>query len=149
MRSDAERLAGRLGVAGRMAFLGSRAEATELLAASDALLFASRPDGMEGMPGVLIEAAMLGVPAIAYDVAGVREVVSDGASGYVVPWGQETMLADKALSVLTDRRTKELLGSAGRDLARRSFEIGAIARRYGALYREIVGAPRAQESAAA
>ena len=45
---------------GRM--LGVRGDVGDLLSLADALLFASRPDGMEGMPASLIEAGMLGTP---------------------------------------------------------------------------------------
>ena len=44
-------------------FLGSRADMGDVLAAADVVLFASRSDGMEGMPAVVIEGGMGGFPS--------------------------------------------------------------------------------------
>ena len=71
MRSRMEAEVSSLGLHDRMRMLGVRTDVPDLLSMADALLFASRPDGMEGMPASLIEAGMLGTPSVAYDVAGV------------------------------------------------------------------------------
>lgn len=63
--------------------LGSRSDVADLLRGSDLLVFPSRPAG-EGMPGVLIEAGLSGIPVVATDVPGVRTIVEDGATGVVV-----------------------------------------------------------------
>ena len=89
MRSQMEREVSVLGLHDRVRMLGVRCDVPDLLRLADALLFASRPDGMEGMPASLIEAGMLSTSSVAYDVAGVGEVVTDGETGRLVPWGEE------------------------------------------------------------
>ena len=69
--------------AARVELLGSRSDVAELLRESDIMVFPSRPAG-EGMPGVLIEAGLSGVPVVACDVPGVHTVLSDGETGLVV-----------------------------------------------------------------
>jgi glycosyltransferase involved in cell wall biosynthesis len=64
--------------------LGSRPDIPDLLARSDIMVFPSRPTG-EGMPGVLIEAGLTGIPVVATDVPGVRTVIADGETGVIVP----------------------------------------------------------------
>ncbi len=64
--------------------LGSRSDVADLLRGSDLLVFPSRPAG-EGMPGVLIEAGLSGIPVVATDVPGVRTIVEDGATGWSWP----------------------------------------------------------------
>ena len=63
--------------------LGSRADVPELLRQSDILVFTSRPTG-EGMPGVLIEAGLSGLPAVSTPVPGAGTVLSDGRTGVIV-----------------------------------------------------------------
>ena len=62
-------------------FLGSRADMGDVLAAADVVLFASRSDGMEGMPAVVIEGGMSGLPVAAFAVAGVARWSSMGKPG--------------------------------------------------------------------
>ena len=73
------------GLRGRCLVLGERSDVGDLFAASDVFLFASRPDGMEGMPAAVIEAGMAGVPVAGYSIAGVPEVVEHGLTGLLAP----------------------------------------------------------------
>ncbi|HET6953658.1 MAG TPA: glycosyltransferase, partial [Acidimicrobiales bacterium] len=75
---------------GRVTFAGVVPGARPVLAASDVLVLPSRS---EGMPGVLIEAGLSGVPVVASAVGGVPEVVADGETGVLVPPGDEAALA--------------------------------------------------------
>ena len=62
--------------------LGSVDEASQYLKAADVFVLASRS---EGMPYVLIEALLAGVPIVATRVGGIPEVVEDGVSGLLTP----------------------------------------------------------------
>lgn len=68
-------------IANRVRFLGSVANPNIVYAASDVIVLTS---STEGVPGVLIEAALAGRPVVATDVGGVREVVIDGQTGIVL-----------------------------------------------------------------
>jgi glycosyltransferase involved in cell wall biosynthesis len=67
---------------GPTSVLGSVADVRPVLEAADVLVLASRT---EGVPGVAIQAALLGVPVAAFDVGGCAEVVVDGVTGALVP----------------------------------------------------------------
>ena len=101
------------------------------------MLFAGRPDGMEGMPAVLIEAAMVGLPVVAFDVAGVSEVVMNGETGFVVPWRNIAALAEAALQILGDDERAARFGGTARALAA-GFGIEVVGERYVDLYRSLV-----------
>ncbi len=75
-------LAGPAAAAG-VELLGSRSDVAEVLRGADVFVFPSLPTG-EGMPGVLIEAGLTGLPVVATAVPGVRTIVEDGTSGFVV-----------------------------------------------------------------
>jgi len=82
-RSALERLARDVGVAERVRFLGlvAHADLAELYSAADALVLAS---SREGWANVLLEAMACGTPAIASDVWGNAEVVTEPAAGLLV-----------------------------------------------------------------
>jgi glycosyltransferase involved in cell wall biosynthesis len=123
---------------GRVRLLGSRRDVGDLLAASDVLLFASRNDGMEGMPAVVIEAGMAGLPVAGYAVAGVPEVVDDGITGMLVTYGDVDALGDRLLALLEDEKLRREMGSAAAKRCRASFDVRKVASRYVELYREVV-----------
>jgi glycosyltransferase involved in cell wall biosynthesis len=121
----------------RIRVLGSRTDIGDLLATSDAVLFASRPDGMEGMPTILIEAGLAGVPVVAFDVAGVSEVVIAGTTGYLVPAGDVDGLVERLSKLVTDEKLRSEMGLAARQHCAANFDIRAIAPRYLELYRAV------------
>lgn len=138
MRRQVEQEVSAIGLASRTRFLGIRSDVPDLAAAADALLFASRPDGMEGMPAVLIEAGMLGLPVAAYDVAGVSEVVSDGETGRLIGWGREQELGDALIALLSNPALGAAMGNAARARCLSHFDIRSIAPRYAAVYEGLV-----------
>ena len=90
------------------------------------------------MPAVAIEAGISGLPVAGYDVAGLSEVVEDGTSGFLVPWGDVDGLALRVSKLLHDEELRRSMGSAGRDICRGRFDIRALAPRYMGVYREVV-----------
>jgi glycosyltransferase involved in cell wall biosynthesis len=137
MRRQLETAMRNVNLDGNMRLLGSRDDVPDLMAASDLLLFASRRDGMEGMPGVLIEAGMVGLPAAAFDVAGVSEVIEDGVTGLLVKPGDQEGLAASAVRLLDEHATRERLAAAARERCRAVFGIDGIASQYLSIYREL------------
>lgn len=55
---------------------------------------------VEGMPNALMEAVALGVPSIATDVSGVRDIITDGENGFIIPVGDEDALVDSLLKLI-------------------------------------------------
>ncbi len=134
-----EEIRGR-GLVDRVQLLGVREDVGDLLAASDVLLLSSR---IEGLPGCIVEAGMLGVPTAAFDVAGVPEVVSHGETGLLAEAGDVTGLAEKLRTLIDDGTLRATLGEAARALCYSRFEIGSVAPRYLDAYGDLVGRPRA------
>jgi glycosyltransferase involved in cell wall biosynthesis len=119
--------------------LGSRDDIGDLLSSSDVLLFASKSSGMEGMPAVLIEAGMLGLPAASYAISGVPEVVISGQTGLLAPWGDVDGLADLATRLLSDEHARAGMGQAARQWCLETFEIERIAPKYADLFHTLAG----------
>jgi len=93
-------------------FLGFRRDIPELLAASDFFLHPARqePFGL-----VILEAAARGLPTIAYDDGGPREIIRDGVSGRLVRPGDTAGLAQAILRWIEHPDERERLGMAARD----------------------------------
>lgn len=91
--------------------------ASEGLAAADVLML---PSLSEGLPGVLIEAGLSGIPVVATDVGGIREIVRSGETGLVVPPGDSKALGDALRAALANGHE---MGSAARSHCLERFEM--------------------------
>jgi glycosyltransferase involved in cell wall biosynthesis len=138
MREELRAAAVQEGLGNRLIMLGNRTDVADVLTAADVLLFASRPDGMEGMPATVIEAGLAGIPVAGYAVAGVPEVVVDGTTGFLVPPADLDGLAERVVKLLGDEKGRRAIGGAARKHCLARFDIGAVATRYLALYEEMV-----------
>ena len=138
MRAELEHVITRKALSGRVLLLGVRTDVADLMHASDVVLFASRPDGMEGMPGMVIEAGMVGVPVAGYDVAGVSEVVQDARTGYLVPHGDIGGLASRVSSLLADGELRQSMGKAAREYCWPRFDVRTLAPQYLDVYRDVL-----------
>ena len=121
MRDDIRTPAAAAGVE----LLGSRSDIPALLRASDLMVFPSRPAG-EGMPGVLIEAGMSGLPVVATDVPGVRTMVVDGSTGIVVPEGELDPMVEAVDRLLVDPALRVTMGAAARAYCQEHFSLEAV-----------------------
>jgi glycosyltransferase involved in cell wall biosynthesis len=144
LRARVEEEARRREVGDRILVLGSRADVPDLLGASDLLLLASARG--EGAPGCLIEAGMLGVPAVSYAVAGVSEVVLDGRTGLLARAGDLDALVRLALDLLADEGRRRTLGEEARAWCGQAFDIRTVAPRYLDVYERVAWEARCGSS---
>jgi glycosyltransferase involved in cell wall biosynthesis len=117
--------ADRLGVR----LLGRRDDVASLLAGSDVFVFPSEVKG-EGLPGVLIEAAMSGLPIVATAVPGARDVVEDEVSGFVVAVDDLEALVEAITRLALDPELRVAMGAAGRERATARFGFATSAARW-------------------
>ena len=125
--------------------LGSRADVADLLRQADVLVFTSRPEG-EGMPGVLIEAGLSGVPAVATDVPGVRSVVADGQTGLVVGVDDLPAMTAAVAGLLCDPARRAAMGRAARDRCVERFTMEAVGTQWMAVLEPLLEARRPMSS---
>ena len=116
-------------------WLGERAEIPELLACSDVLVFPSFY--REGIPRVLVEAALLGVPIACADNVGSCEVVEHERTGLCFPARRPRLLANTVLRLLDDLPLRTRLAEEARRHALQYFELSVIADQHQALYRDL------------
>jgi glycosyltransferase involved in cell wall biosynthesis len=122
----------RHGLADSVRFLGYRYDIPELTAAADVAVLTSVK---EGIPRALMEAMATGVPVVATDVKGSREVVVDGEAGFLVPLNDTRALADRLTALLDSAALRQEMGARGVHHVRQHFDEERIVERLVRLYR--------------
>lgn len=126
-----------LGLEGRFVFTGlvSPNEIPSLLGAMDALVHTSLREGLaRALPQALIAAR----PVISYDIDGAREVTLDGQTGFLVPAGDISILADRIGRLTMDDAERHRMGQTGRRLFTDQFRHEVMTRRIRQLYTEVL-----------
>ncbi|MCM2357617.1 MAG: glycosyltransferase family 4 protein [Geobacteraceae bacterium] len=95
------------------------------------------PSAIEALSLVSAEATMAGVPPVLSDAGGMPEVVRDGETGFIVPYGDTNLLAERLVSCLTDRELSEQLVRHGREFFGR-FTIERMMDRIDEIYRDVI-----------
>lgn len=103
----------------RVTFAGQLDDPLPWLAAADAFVLPSRA---EGLPGALIEAMAAGLPCIATDIPGNRELIRDDETGLAVPVGSHTKLAEAITRLRTDRESASRFALSGHALVSRDYD---------------------------
>jgi len=96
------------------------------------------PSLKEGWGLTNIESNAVGTVAVAADSAGLRDSVRDGITGYLYPYGDTHALADRLISILTDRALRVQLERGALEWAAR-FNWDDAAREFDKLVRSIAG----------
>ncbi len=117
--------------------LGSRSDVPDRLREADIMVFPSRPAG-EGMPGVLIEAGLSGLPVVATDVPGVRSIVTDGQTGFVVPVDDRPAMEAATARLLGDPDLRSAMGQAARRRCVDNFSLDAVGTRWMTLLKPLL-----------
>jgi glycosyltransferase involved in cell wall biosynthesis len=134
-RAAMESLLADLSISDKVTLVGSTDATGSYVAAADALILTS---DTEGLPGVVLEAAALGLPAVVTAVGGVGDAVEDGVNGLLADPADEDKLAQNAVSLLSDPALVQRLGSRANANFRAKYSISTVADSYLALYEETV-----------
>jgi glycosyltransferase involved in cell wall biosynthesis len=123
---------------GSLTWLGRRDDVKEILELADVFVFPSFY--REGIPRVLLEAASMGLPLVAADVAGSREVIEEGVNGFLVPPRDPAAIAEAVLRLAGAPELRRQFGARSRARARERFDLSVVAERTGALYAGLLAA---------
>lgn len=122
-------------IADKVHFLGERGDVPQLLPHFDLLWSTS---GYEGQSNVILEAMAAGVPVVATDVPGTRELVIHGETGYLVLVGDRAAFARYTQRLLSDPTLAAQLAAAARKRVFQLFSVEKMVHSYAELYRELL-----------
>jgi glycosyltransferase involved in cell wall biosynthesis len=121
-------------IADRVHFLGPRGDVPRLMPHFDAIWSTS---GYEGQSNVILEAMAAGVPVVATDIPGTRELVVPEVTGYLVPVGDRAAFAKYTQRLLNDSSLAARLGEAGCQRVQSEFSVAKMIERHAELYRKV------------
>lgn len=134
-REKAERLAIELGVADDVIFPGSVPNIADYLSVADVFLL---PSETESFGLAALEAMACEVPVIATRVGGLPEVVREGETGYLVPFGDIQAMADCAGELFDNESLRAAMGRRARAVAITEFTTERIIPQYIQLYERVI-----------
>lgn len=136
LESELKELSRKLDLSDAIHFLGLRNDINILMNMADFFVMSS---AWEGMPIVLLEAAASGLPIVATDVGGNRDLVLDGESGFIVPPEDPGALA-KAMGNMYEmqREERELMGFKGYEYVKEHYDLEKITKEWEEIYHNLL-----------
>jgi glycosyltransferase involved in cell wall biosynthesis len=134
-REELERQIDHVGLNGRVKLLGHRDDVPVLLNTADCFVLSSYS---EGLSCSIIEAMASGLPVIATNVGGNRELVQEDVNGFLVPPHAPNALLERLKSIVADAQLRARLGRASLSRAREEYSLRTMVREYSALYDRMI-----------
>lgn len=122
-----------LGLTNSVFFLGRTPDAADLVGGADLFVLSSK---IEGIPGVVLEAAIRGVPSVCFDVGGINEAVIDGETGRLIPAMDYSALQHAIETLLDNDDTRLKLGCSARQFIAKHHMLENAVEKLLGVYRE-------------
>lgn len=119
--------------------VGYQKDISQWLAAAELCLLSSK---IEGVPGVIMEAALQGTPSIALDVGGVAEVIEPNRTGLLIHERNPDLFAQGVVQLLSDEQQRKDFGHRAKALASTKFDLEASATAFEGLYYQLIPAQK-------
>jgi len=133
LQTEVETMVKALGLEGSVTLLGRRTDVPALMSISSLLLLTSTH---EGMPNVVMEAQLFGLPVVATRAGGTSDIVVDGITGYMRPVGDVSGLTEACVTILLNRSLRHSMQSASKNRMLDGFSKQTMVDRYVAIASE-------------
>ncbi len=133
--AETRELARSLGIGERVHFLGYQDDPAQRLAGAQVFALSSVS---EAFPRSVLEAMRAGLPVVASDVGGLREAVTDGESGILVPRKCREALSSALENLIADAALRQRLGTAARLTYEAKFRFESMVEKTVAVYEKIL-----------
>ncbi|HET6324598.1 MAG TPA: glycosyltransferase [Planctomycetaceae bacterium] len=119
----------------RIHFVGRQTDIAGLMRAADVFVL---PSQWEGLPNVVLEAMAAGTPVVATEVEGVRDLLTEGKTGTLVPRNGEFPLAQAIGRALGNREEVQAMAVTAQSIVKESFTWPLVAAEYERLYADLL-----------
>jgi glycosyltransferase involved in cell wall biosynthesis len=135
LRTELQAQAEALGIAERCRFFRTIDGIPDVL---DMLTVGVSTSESEGLSNVLIEYALAGKPAVAFDVGGNSEIIRHEQTGYIVPVADESAMVARIEHLLANPAARLEMGAEARRYSMERFDVESMVHRTEAFYERIV-----------
>ncbi|MFH1678058.1 MAG: glycosyltransferase, partial [Candidatus Omnitrophota bacterium] len=135
LRKTIEAMIVKLDLKEQVILTGWREDIPRILSTIDAFVLTSL---WEGLPISVLEAMAASLPVLVSDTGGVKEVVAEGKTGFLVAPGDTRMTAEKLTRLLKDKRLREQIGKDAQDSLGPDFSLGNMAINTENSYRDLI-----------
>jgi len=134
-REYLENYVNELNLRDKVVFTGYREDVEELMAVMDIFVLTSL---REGLPRVLVQAAAVGVPSVAFNVDGVSEIIKDNYNGFLVKVKDVKQLENRIVKYMNNKELVSLHGRNGREFIEDKWSIKGMVDRIDKIYQNLV-----------
>lgn len=120
----------------RVTFAGFQKNIEDYLAICDVNVITSL---REGLPRVVVEASLAGIPTVGYQVEGISEIIYDTESGLIVPQGDLRALINGMNELVASESKRKKFGNKAREIALSKWSHEIMNSKISALYRNLLG----------
>ncbi len=135
LQESIKQLAAQLGIDGNTFLLGRCENIAEPLSVSDVCVLSSKA---EGFSNSILEYMAAGRPVVATDVGGAREAIVQGETGYLVPPGDDQLMAERIISLVQNPQMARLMGEQGRRVVEEKFSSRVLLQNTEKLYERLL-----------
>src|SRR3989338_270594 len=134
-RKNLEQLVYKLNLNNKIIFLGSRNDIPQILKATD--IFVS-PSLRDGMPGVIMEAMAAGLPVIATNADGSKDLIKNYENGIFIPIKDNDVITEKVIELIENKKLAQKLAKNARKTIARDFTIDRMINGYQSIYEKLL-----------
>jgi glycosyltransferase involved in cell wall biosynthesis len=134
-KDELEKLAKNLGIENNIKFIGRIPSENTTPHYQEASLFVL-PSLNEGMSNAMLEALASGLPIIATDTGGTKELLNDGENGFIVKMKDSSDIAEKIEKLIQNPELRQKMASESRKIAE-NFSWKKVASQYAEIYKKI------------
>ncbi len=132
---EVQKKAQEMGLSDNVVFTGWRSDVPDLIAASDFAVPASKREGL-GLN--IIESMAGGIPVVAYDNRGHRDIIENGVNGYIVDNGDyEKMASIISMLIKNPEHKEEIVSNAYSSIGK--YDTSSVLKDLQEIYQEVVG----------
>ncbi len=133
-----EKLCHKLGLQDRVKFPGFIPQEELKNYYRECSVFAISSVWAEPFATVGVEVMRYAIPVVAFDAGGIRDWLHDSFNGYLVPWMDRQIYADRLERLLKDKELARLLGENGRRMANQRFNFDHYIDALDAMFRRVI-----------